>query len=272
MKILIIGNGFDVAHGLPTRYTDFLERTKEFFDYQNHTSLDSVLGKLFNDSLTQMNLHNEFCTVENNVWLKYFIKQQENNLLKGDTWIDFEHEIRDVILIFERVGITYPEEIIHDDIQTQIQQVFFITKFNDWLTNLEEAKKEIPFDGNRITVFSEFMFSHLKKFTRAFEIYCLCVINKVVLEFSEKHDVTNLYNDINISIDNLNALGQKMIRIKEQVALNTHFPKAYGNADLASQKNELQSIEADINHAKNNQGTLINKSYSTCLLKNLFRG
>lgn len=27
-KILIIGNGFDLAHGLPTRYSDFLEFAK----------------------------------------------------------------------------------------------------------------------------------------------------------------------------------------------------------------------------------------------------
>lgn len=25
MEILIIGNGFDLAHGLPTKYTDFLQ-------------------------------------------------------------------------------------------------------------------------------------------------------------------------------------------------------------------------------------------------------
>ena len=25
MKILVIGNGFDLAHGLPTKYTDFME-------------------------------------------------------------------------------------------------------------------------------------------------------------------------------------------------------------------------------------------------------
>lgn len=25
MNILVIGNGFDVAHGLPTKYGDFLE-------------------------------------------------------------------------------------------------------------------------------------------------------------------------------------------------------------------------------------------------------
>ena len=28
MNILLIGNGFDLAHGLPTRYTDFLEFIK----------------------------------------------------------------------------------------------------------------------------------------------------------------------------------------------------------------------------------------------------
>ena len=25
MNILVIGNGFDLAHGLPTKYTDFLD-------------------------------------------------------------------------------------------------------------------------------------------------------------------------------------------------------------------------------------------------------
>lgn len=28
MKILVIGNGFDLAHGLPTKYGDFLEFIK----------------------------------------------------------------------------------------------------------------------------------------------------------------------------------------------------------------------------------------------------
>jgi len=30
MKILIIGNGFDLAHGLPTKYTHFLNNSKRF--------------------------------------------------------------------------------------------------------------------------------------------------------------------------------------------------------------------------------------------------
>ncbi len=28
MNILVIGNGFDLAHGLPTKYGDFLDRIK----------------------------------------------------------------------------------------------------------------------------------------------------------------------------------------------------------------------------------------------------
>lgn len=28
MNILVIGNGFDLAHGLPTKYGDFVEKRK----------------------------------------------------------------------------------------------------------------------------------------------------------------------------------------------------------------------------------------------------
>ena len=33
-NILVIGNGFDLAHGLPTRYMDFLEFIEEYFKYK----------------------------------------------------------------------------------------------------------------------------------------------------------------------------------------------------------------------------------------------
>lgn len=35
MNILLIGNGFDLAHGLPTKYTDFLEYVKVIKGIQN---------------------------------------------------------------------------------------------------------------------------------------------------------------------------------------------------------------------------------------------
>lgn len=30
MNILVIGNGFDLAHGLPTKYTDFLKFVESY--------------------------------------------------------------------------------------------------------------------------------------------------------------------------------------------------------------------------------------------------
>ena len=34
MNILVIGNGFDLAHGLPTTYKDFLAFTDEFIKFE----------------------------------------------------------------------------------------------------------------------------------------------------------------------------------------------------------------------------------------------
>lgn len=71
MDILVIGNGFDLAHGLKTTYRDFL------------TSCRNNENQSFNE---------EFC--KTNLWLRHFIKKQ-NEI--GNTWIDLEKEIYRVI-------------------------------------------------------------------------------------------------------------------------------------------------------------------------------
>ena len=46
MNILLIGNGFDLAHGLPTKYTDFLEFVKmiKIIKEKNNICLYSLNG------------------------------------------------------------------------------------------------------------------------------------------------------------------------------------------------------------------------------------
>lgn len=63
MDILILGNGFDLAHELDTRYTDFLDYCQK----------NDIVG---------------------NVWLKHFILSKQN---LGNKWIDLEDEIYQVI-------------------------------------------------------------------------------------------------------------------------------------------------------------------------------
>ncbi|MCL2224353.1 MAG: bacteriophage abortive infection AbiH family protein [Defluviitaleaceae bacterium] len=193
MKILIIGNGFDVAHDLPTKYTDFLERTKLFFGYCENNSIDNVLGKSFNDALKQHGMYDEFREFEDNIWLKYFTEKWEKDKLKGDTWIDFESEIFDVVKTYETKDSTRLNEMITDEISQP--QKFFISKFRKFLVESQKSKKPIPFN-NRSSAFSEFLFSNLKKLTRAFEIYCICVINKSVIDFYNLHNLENLREEI----------------------------------------------------------------------------
>ena len=36
MNILIVGNGFDLAHGLPTRYSDYVHQISEELDFKQY--------------------------------------------------------------------------------------------------------------------------------------------------------------------------------------------------------------------------------------------
>ena len=73
MDILIIGNGFDLAHGLKTSYKDFLEFCELQIKNENSEYYD-------------------LCAI--NLWLKHFVTRQID---LGNTWIDLESEIYDVI-------------------------------------------------------------------------------------------------------------------------------------------------------------------------------
>lgn len=127
-KVLIIGNGFDIYHGLPTRYNDFLfmaEHWNEFYEgYEksavvvDKNKLITVCldkGKLCKDSFDDYWKHknifddahiqylNEHITT--NAWIKYFLEKKFN----GKGWVDFEAEIDNVLssmdLFFEQLPL-----------------------------------------------------------------------------------------------------------------------------------------------------------------------
>ena len=122
--VLIIGNGFDLYHKLPTRYIDFLFLVKNwsyFFDKYNrclreekedleYKKFDITLdeyGKLTIDSLDNFAKYaksfnnDKIQTLNNilskNVWIRYFIESG----YEKEGWIDFEAEIEKVLMIVE---------------------------------------------------------------------------------------------------------------------------------------------------------------------------
>lgn len=83
-NILVIGNGYDLAHGLNTRYDDFIEYIKRAAE---------------DDSFIENQSEREFIhkCIESNGFIGYFLDY--TNAVSG--WVDLERLIREVIKYFE---------------------------------------------------------------------------------------------------------------------------------------------------------------------------
>lgn len=112
-KILIIGNGFDLAHFLPTKYEHFIHVMKVVEGAATDTSLSfenlykGLLGSEDYILIKCKELHNTEeleMTVEqvnrlkdnlvDNGWFQFFKSQIDSGI---DTWIDFENEVKHVL-------------------------------------------------------------------------------------------------------------------------------------------------------------------------------
>lgn len=111
MNILVIGNGFDLAHGLPTKYEHFLEFVKvigQVIKVHDKESLNSIewgninsqikklieknMGNVRNNLLSQKQIWSELLV--DNFWIDYFL---QCDMYQKENWIDFESEISRVI-------------------------------------------------------------------------------------------------------------------------------------------------------------------------------
>ena len=120
MNILLIGNGFDLAHGLPTKYTDFLEFVKMIkiikeknifnsgFDIsvagcnvkneKLHQNIRLTILKKANNNKLEVDSKELIDCISHNIWIEYFL--QCDSFLKQN-WIDFESEICRIIKIVD---------------------------------------------------------------------------------------------------------------------------------------------------------------------------
>ena len=161
MNILLIGNGFDLAHGLPTKYTDFLEFVKMIKIIKEKNIFNDGFaisdagcnvdnGKLHQDiRLTILNKANDnklegdskelIDCINHNIWIEYFL--QCDSFLK-ENWIDFESEISRIIKIIDND--------IHkngglDTVVRNISEDFFANYFLDNLDERIQMKDEAAF-------------------------------------------------------------------------------------------------------------------------------
>lgn len=119
MNILVVGNGFDLAHGLPTSYRDFISFVnyvelfygsseediniyKEAADFKRlHIDIQNYLVNTLLINKDDKLINELINLSSNNIWIKYFKKCIKKNKLKGENWIDFESEITKVVKSLE---------------------------------------------------------------------------------------------------------------------------------------------------------------------------
>lgn len=88
MNLLVIGNGFDLAHGLKTSYSDFLNICLGDETIYNFSEEEKELVNLIHSK--DETFKNK---MQNNPWVQFFLKRKDEI---GKNWVDFEREIKRV--------------------------------------------------------------------------------------------------------------------------------------------------------------------------------
>lgn len=201
MNILLIGNGFDLAHGLPTYYNDFLgfcQGTRRIYNSDRYVSsidynkkLESwvknnenknILSDAFDKRICMENNENGTNDIEvttpnatleelythlkDNTWLNYFWDCLSNKEI-GDNWIDFESEISKVIqaLNEERLRVKAGVSVTNDK-RVKSEILTSICKKAEKLTTDSDCRDVISIDK-----FTDFLNTDLERLIRALEIY-----------------------------------------------------------------------------------------------------
>ena len=218
MNILIVGNGFDLAHGLPTKYADFLKFIDFFYKHkaQESSGLELIAGEdincykyftdLFNSKQdsefdqylydqSRKTIHELSDLCKDNAWIKYFSEVYKSREQKGkDGWIDFESEISLIIQTFNSVSRDIQETIQKGGVGTVLSQrqlnvlALFLEKMDSssGMATHVWKKEEIDF-------WKQKLLEDLNKLTRAYQrIYG----EHPFLEFDYVHGKADLRNDI----------------------------------------------------------------------------
>lgn len=137
MNILVIGNGFDLAHGLLTRYDDFLTFVEGFLKYKDTNECNLRLLDYFkNLNETNNNLYKQIDgLIEDN----YFLILRKNKVFENkQTWIDFESGIAKVIKTIDEYRKKLISEKVSENELKQIDKYLF-----DVLHHILENKESL---------------------------------------------------------------------------------------------------------------------------------
>lgn len=207
MNILVIGNGFDLEHELPTKYEEFLEFVKiikQVLAAKTDGDLKKIGWSKISTRVKEIieknmrNVPNNLYSkekmwrdlIDDNFWIEYFL---ECPMYQKENWIDFESEISNVIQGLDEDIKNYHFKLDGDSsvVSNKYLRKFFYSKLPGSELNFGQKPEVITYKGIR-----DILYKDLNRLIRAFEIY-LC-------EYVEKIEIRNVSEIIkNIEIDHV---------------------------------------------------------------------
>lgn len=195
-NILVIGNGFDLYHGLKTKYIDFVDYTR----YITKANGTKKIRKIIN----------------NNVFINWFKNVADEN----QGWIDCEIEIERVLILFRKI-------IYDKDVFIMHLGRYYIERNNTSL---------LYFEFDMLGVFKEFInvdregesyeFKNIY-FTKYQGINKSKVLNKLRLELEDLITVLKFYLETEVLDKDYGKLSQQIIDINPEYVINFNYTNTY---------------------------------------------
>lgn len=228
MKYLLLGNGFDIHHKLPTKYGNVI---KVFDFWMNSTYKYIYLSDLINayieDNPDDQEISNYYLTyreqinktiidhrrsvnilenLQKNIWFRYVLKSMKSS---GENWVDFEHTISEVLSLLRNIyknNLKLNQYIHKDAVPINIgyyNQQNLLDAFDEFFVLHEEGCAGCRFDylkRNFIDDYShidlEKMFSklyeQLQELKKAFCFYFDVFVNNVVSDKYQSISILDL--------------------------------------------------------------------------------
>lgn len=264
MEILLIGNGFDLAHGLPTKYRDFLDFCQgiEIMFSEDFASLEDYEEKLketlrtdvspqvfsqlmsafydknsinmlftieqMEENMQQRSVLRELHTLINqNTWIKYFMQRSS---YIGGNWIDFELEISSVIKALDGYDLNSYMASSRSKLYDPAREIIDIAiDIAMWSLNK-------VFLGEVTDSFIDFLNEELMKLIRALEIYISAFINCSTIK-QKNSNIAQLHPDHVLSF-NYSDIYERTYGGLESIA----FDYIHGKADLENNKDNCNLV------------------------------
>lgn len=234
-KILIVGNGFDLQHGLKTGYRDFIEycrvlkttkiTTRE--KVSNYHEMQKLIRELYSMCPS---VYEELDDLLDSFWINYFVKLPTKRL----DWIDFERDIESTVK-------TIYKSIESDGKYLQSKQ------FDEYRQYLPEMDRNISISEEIFQILNR----DLKKLNRLLEIYLETRVYPNIQKIPSKYQLfKDIHPDMVISFNYTNTYA-------EIYNPTIKFDYIHGKADIKRNASDCNMVLGFDDHYFNNENTVL---------------